>query len=255
MMKLFLIEDEPGALERLETLLKEIDPAIQISGTADSVESALEWLQKNKQPDLIISDVQLADGTCFDLFAQFKPLCPVIFSTAYNQYAIDAFKVKALDYLLKPLKKEDLAKALEKARENSGIPVSNIDYSRLAQAILEEESKYNKRYLIRYGEQIRTVQSEEIAYSYTTHKAVFITLFSGKEYPIDKTLDALEKELDPKKFFRINRQFIVNFKSIGNMHTVSKSRVQLELTPQFKGDDVIVSTEKSPVFKEWLGGQ
>jgi DNA-binding LytR/AlgR family response regulator len=102
---------------------------------------------------------------------------------------------------------------------------------------------------------VRSVQSDEIAYIYTTHKAIFLVLFTGKEYPLDKTMDQMEKELDPKKFFRINRQFILNLKSIGNMHVVSKSRVQIDLQPPFKGDDVIVSTEKSPLFKEWLGGE
>jgi DNA-binding LytR/AlgR family response regulator len=253
-MRIFLIEDEPLALERLSSLIRKSSHDTEIIGDADSVESALHWLKSNPEPDLIITDVQLADGSCFEIFAQYTPPCPLIFVTAYNHYAIEAFKVNALDYLLKPVKSEELEGALSKARNHIAPAIKGIDYSRLAQAILQEETKYDRRYLIRFGEQIRTVQSDEIAYIYTIQKAIFLVLFTGKEYPLDKTMDVLEGELDPKKFFRINRQFIINIKSIGQMHTVSKSRVQLDLVPPFKGDDVIVSTEKSPIFKEWLGG-
>lgn len=254
-MRIFLIEDEPLALERLSTMIREIDHEAEICGDADSVETALHWLTANAAPDVIFTDVQLADGTCFDLFSKFKPNCPVVFITAFNHYAIEAFKVNAQDYLLKPLKKQELVEAYNKVINQKVPGLKEIDYARLAQAILQEEQKFDRRYLIRFGEQVRSVQSDEIAYIYTTQKAVFLVLFSGKEYPMDKTMDQLEKELDPKKFFRINRQFILNMKSIGNMHVVSKSRVQIDLNPPFKGDDVIVSTEKSPLFKEWLGGE
>jgi len=253
-MRTFLIEDEPLALSRLKNLLSKSLEKIDVIGDADSVESALHWLNENKAPDLIITDVQLADGSCFNLFSKHTPSCPIIFITAYNHYAIEAFKVNALDYLLKPVKPDDLNNALAKASKRLIPSVTSIDYTKLAQAILQEESKYERRYLIRYGEQIRSVDSDEIAYIYTIQKAIFLVMFNGKEYPLDKTMDVLESELDPKKFFRINRQFIVSIKSIGHMHTVSKSRVQLDLIPPFKGDDVIVSTEKSPIFKEWLGG-
>ncbi len=253
-MNIFLIEDEPLAVKRFKQLVSSLDGDIQVIGDADSVESAKQWLISNPAPDVIFTDVQLADGTCFDLFEVYYPQCPLVFVTAYNQYAVEAFKVNAQDYILKPLKQEELSQAVEKIRQRIKTTLTPIDYTALAKAIVQEEQKFDRRYLIRYGEQVRTVNSNEIAYIYTTHKAIFLVLFTGKEYPLDKTLDQLEKELDPKSFFRINRQFIVNLKSIGNMHVVSKSRVQIELNPPFKADDVIVSTEKSPLFKEWLGG-
>lgn len=253
-MNIFLIEDEPLSVKRFRQLVSSLEGDIQVIGDADSVESAKQWLISNPAPDVIFTDVQLADGTCFDLFEAYYPKCPLVFVTAYNQYAVEAFKVNAQDYILKPLKKEELSRAVDKIRQRIKTTAVPIDYTALAKAILEEEQKFHRRYLIRYGDQVRTVNSNEIAYIYTTYKAVFLVLFSGKEYPLDKTLDQLEKELDPKNFFRINRQFIVNLKSIGNMHVVSKSRVQIELNPPFKADDVIVSTEKSPLFKEWLGG-
>lgn len=253
-MKVFLIEDEPAAMERLKQMI-EAEGLAEIMGEADSVESALLWLNNHAMPDAIFTDVQLADGTCFDLFAKYEPKCPVVFITAFNHFAIEAFKVNAQDYLLKPLKKDELKRALQKLNNTLAPLLAKLDYTKLAQAILHEEKKYEKRYLIRFGEQVRSIASEDIAYVYTTSKAVFAVLQTGKEYPLDKTMDALEKELDPKKFFRINRQFIVSLRSIGQMHIVSKSRVQLELNPPYKPDDVIVSTEKSPLFKEWLGGE
>lgn len=254
-MKAFLIEDEPSALERLSKLLQELSPSVSIAGDTDSVEGALNWLNANASPDVIFTDIQLADGMCFEIFEKWKPTCPVIFITAYNEHALQAFQVNAIDYLLKPLKKVDLERALEKIGVKKEEPsiIQQIDYNKLAAAIIAEEKKFEKRYLIRYGEQIRTVSSDDIAYIYTTHKAVFLVTFGGKEYPFDKSLETLEKELAPAKFFRINRQFIVNIKSVGHMHVVSKSRVQLDLNPPFKGEEVIVSTEKSPLFKEWLG--
>jgi len=254
-MKLYLLEDEPLALARIKALCTELDPEISVVGESDSAIDAIKWFENNPEPELIITDIQLADGTCFDLFAAHSPRCPVIFITAYNQYAIQAFKLNTIDYLLKPLKKDDLATALKKYHSSTAGHTKMIDYNHLAKQILAEENKWNKRYLIRYGDQIRTVDSSEIAYVHTTAKSAFITLFGGKNYPIDKSLDLLEKELNPQEFFRINRQFIVHIKSIGKMHIVSKSRVQLELNPPFTDDDVIVSTEKSPLFREWLGGE
>ncbi|MFN0032202.1 MAG: LytR/AlgR family response regulator transcription factor [Flavobacteriales bacterium] len=253
-MKVLLIEDEPPAMERMKMLLLALQPEIQIAGECDSVETALHYLRTQPTPDVIFTDVQLADGTCFDLFQHVNPPCPVVFITAFNHYAIEAFRVNAIDYLLKPLKKEELAKALTKLGATQATPPLQIDYTKLAQSIIAENQRQDKRYLIRYGEQVRTISSSDMAYIYTTSKAVFAVLHTGKEYPLDKTLDQLERELSSRNFFRINRQFIVNIKAIGHMHIVSKSRVQLELLPPFANDAVIVSTEKSPLFKEWLGG-
>ncbi|MFM7311270.1 MAG: LytR/AlgR family response regulator transcription factor [Flavobacteriales bacterium] len=253
-MRVLLIEDEHLAMRRLKKMLLESMPEAQILAELDSVESSVHWLKSNPDPEVIFTDVQLADGTCFDIFNSHSTKAKIIFITAYNEYALDAFKISAADYLLKPLKDEDFQRTISRLLEHRKSSLSNIDYERLAQAILQEENKFNRRYLIRFGEQVRTVQSHEIAYIYTTLKAVFLVLPTGKEYPIDKTLDQLEKELDPSKFFRINRQFIVSTSCIGNMHVVSKSRIQIDLIPAFKGDDVIVSTEKSPLFKIWLGG-
>jgi len=249
-MRALLIEDEPLARKRMIQLLAEVAPSIIPEWEADSLESALRML-KTVQPDLIFTDIQLGDGTCFHLFDQHRPQCPVVFITAFDEFALRAFQLNTVDYLLKPLRKEDLERATKKVLAQIGSSV--VDYDQLVRLMLEEEQKNETRFLIRFGEHIRSISSGEIAYIYTVQKAVFFVLHSGKEYPADQSLDTLEKELDPRKFFRINRQFIVGMKAIGPMSAASKSRVRIELIPPFLGEEVVVSTERSPIFKSWLG--
>ncbi|MBL7943175.1 MAG: response regulator transcription factor [Flavobacteriales bacterium] len=252
MIKVLLIEDEPLAMERMHELLKKSGVSIEIVAACDSVNDAVASLKGGLNPELIITDVQLADGDCFDIFRECPPACPVIFTTAYNQYAIEAFKVNAADYLLKPVKQEELNHALNKVKQQIR-PASPIDYVHLARTILAEEQRFNRRYFIRYGDQIRSIDVKDIAYFYTTNKAVFLVTFGDRTYPVDKTLDVLESELDPTKYFRINRQFIVHVKSIAKMIPASKSRIELELEPAYEDGEVVVSTEKSPQFKIWMG--
>jgi two-component system, LytTR family, response regulator LytT len=252
MIKILLIEDEPLAMERLHDLLQKSGVAHEVIAACDSVQDTVTRLKGGLQPELIITDVQLADGDCFNIFSECPPQCPVIFTTAYDQYALNAFKVNAADYLLKPVKQEELNAALAKVQKHIR-PASAIDYVHLARTILAEEQRYNRRYFIRYGDQIRSIDVKDIAYFYTSNKAVFLVTFGDRTYPVDKTLDVLEAELDPSKFFRINRQFIVHVKSIAKMIPASKSRIELELEPAYEEGEVVVSTEKSPQFKVWMG--
>lgn len=251
-MRAVIFEDEPAAMLHLKKMLKSIHADIDFIGEADSVAGANDLLKTIKNPDVIFTDVQLADGTCFEIFGHAQPGCPVIFTTAYNEYAIQAFKVNAVDYLLKPIKKSELEQSIARLITNKNIRKEQIDYQKLAEAILAQEQKYDKRYVVRFGEHVRSFSSSEIAYCYAMQKSVFVATHSGKHYPLDKSLDQMESELNPRDFFRINRQFIVHINSIGNMSVVSKSRVKIELIPPFQHDEVIASTEKSPAFKEWL---
>lgn len=252
-MRALIFEDEPAALLHLKKMLQTIHSEIEFIGEADSISEAIEKINTLQNIDVIFTDVQLADGNCFEIFKRTSPRCPIIFTTAYNEFAIQAFKVNAIDYLLKPIKKTELTitigKLIAKKQESTTAP---IDYNQLAEAILAKEHQFDKRYVIRFGEQVRTVESSEIAYAYSMQKAVFITTFAGKTYPLDLSLDQLESDLNPQHFFRINRGFIVNIRSIGNMSVVSKSRVKVELNPEFQASEVISSTERSPAFKEWL---
>jgi len=253
-MNILLLEDEEPAAKRLEKLLKEIEPGVTVPENIVSVASGIKWLQQNPLPDLIISDIQLADGLSFEIFKTVKTLCPVIFTTAYDQYAIEAFKVNSIDYLLKPVKKEELVAAIEKYKKLSQAKQTNLpDISKLLEAMSAgEQSKYKKRFAVRYGEHLKTISIEEAAYFYTEDKINFLTTKEGRRYTIDFNLDSLESMLDPHIFFRINRQYIICINAIAEMFSYSKSRVLIKLNPPAK-HETIVSTERSGDFKLWLG--
>ena len=248
-MKTLIIEDEAAAVRRLSKLLQEINPSIEIVDDLDSIEATLNWLENHPLPDLIFMDIHLADGSSFEIFNHTKIEKPIIFITAYDQYAIQAFKVNAIDYLLKPIKKNELEQALKKYETLQ--QSWQLDYTKLAKAVQGDD--YNKRFLIRFGQQIRVVEFREAAYFYTQDKVTFIVTKQGKRYPIDYSLENLEEMADPRNFFRINRQFIINIEAIKEMYAYSKSRVKIDLQPPCE-IPTVVSTDRSPVFKKWLVG-
>ncbi|GJM35656.1 MAG: DNA-binding response regulator [Saprospiraceae bacterium] len=248
-MNVWIIEDEDTAARRLEKLIREIDPQIQVGARMDSILGTLEYLEKNKLPDLILLDIHLADGASFEIFNHANIEKPIIFTTAYDQYAIQAFKVNALDYLLKPIKKAELEKALEKYRNWNKKP--SISYEEIAR--LMQPEKTSRRFLIRIGQRIQLVDIKDAAYFYTDQKITFVVNWDGKRYPLDHSLEALEEMLDCQEFFRINRQFIVHINAINEMYAYSKSRVKLDLKPVCD-IHTVVSTERSPHFKRWLEG-
>lgn len=249
-MKVLIIEDEHLAAERLQDLLAEIDPTIEIIETLDSIESTVQWFSRHPMPDLLFFDIHLADGSSFKIFQHVKITKPVIFTTAYDEYAIKAFQVNAIDYLMKPVKRPALKKAIEKYREWQKPPA--LDYEKL-QAILGDKLP-EKRFLIRFGQTIKVVDIQDVAYFYTSDKITFLVNKKGKRYPIDYSLEQLVSIADPRKFFRANRQFIVNLDAIREMQAHSKSRVKLILNPPCEFD-VVVSSERSPMFKKWLVGE
>ncbi|HMQ46103.1 MAG TPA: LytTR family DNA-binding domain-containing protein [Saprospiraceae bacterium] len=249
-MDVLIIEDEDAAVRRLAKLIQEIDPDMQVIATLDSIESALIWFEENPMPELLFLDIHLADGSSFELFQHLSITKPIIFTTAYDQYAIQAFKVNAIDYLLKPIKKNELQEALSKYKNLEKKQI--IDYQALAKAVNREE--YSKRFLIRFGQQIKVIEMQDAAYFYTLEKITFLVSKEGKRYPMDHSLDRLEEMADPKQFFRINRQFIINIHAIKEMYAYSKSRIKIELEPACDLE-TIVSTERSPLFKKWLTGE
>ena len=251
-MKILIIEDEEPAAKRLQKMVKEIEPAAAVTDNIVSISSAIKWFAANKLPDLIISDIQLSDGLSFEIFKAVEILCPVIFTTAYDQYAIEAFKVNSIDYLLKPIKKEELANAIAKYKKlNTATPA--IDINQLLKTFTAG-TEYKKRFVVRYGEHIKTITIEEVAFFYTEDKINFLTTKEGRRFTIDFNLDALEDMLDPKTFFRINRQYIISIQSIAEMFSYSKSRVLIKLNPPAK-HETVVSTERSAEFKLWLGDE
>lgn len=253
-MKILIIEDENAAARRLEKLLAEVAPEAAVLQRLDSVEASVLWLQGNPSPDLILLDIHLADGSSFEIFDHVTVTCPIIFTTAYDEFALQAFKVNAVDYLLKPIKTNELAAALDKYKRV--FKAAAPDYSGLLDTLRKQEGpNYLRRMLIRFGNSIKLVDMADAAYFYTKDKITFlVTRSTGKRFPIDYPLDKLEGLLDPAVFFRINRQFIINVAAIKEMHPYSKSRVKVELEPS-TDLETIVSTERSAEFKKWLVGE
>jgi len=253
-MKYVIIEDEEPAAQRLEKLIMEVDPSLVLVAQLVSIKSSVKWLSENKHPDVMFMDIQLADGSSFEIFNIVKPQCPVIFTTAYDQYALQAFKVNSIDYLLKPIKKNELAEAIAKLKKlhPQDLEKAFPDFENLLKMIKGKE-EFQNRILIRYADTIKAVDIKDVAYFYTENKINFLCTFDKKSYPIDSNLDQIEAMIDSAVFFRINRQFIVNVNAIKNMVSYSKSRVKLVLSPSSEME-TIVSTERSPNFKSWLTG-
>ncbi len=250
-MKILIIEDEQAAVRRLQKLLNEIDPKTDIVGALSSIESAVEWLQANPAPDVILMDIHLADGSSFDIFDKVDITAPVIFATAYDEYALKAFKVNAIDYLLKPIKQNELEQALKKITKDTRKEHEGED---LIQKLAEAGFiKKNKRILVKMGQAIKLIDLENVSYFYSKDKISFAVLPGNKRYPLDQSLDQIEHMVDPVHFFRINRQFIVKMEAIDEMIAYSKSRVKLKMNPPTE-EDAIVSKERSPEFKKWLIG-
>jgi DNA-binding LytR/AlgR family response regulator len=253
-MHILIVEDEQAAARRLEKMVLELMPEATIAGQPDSVEQTVIWLKENPAPNLIFMDIQLADGASFEIFQHIEIKCPVIFITAYDAYALQAFKVNAVDYLLKPVKQVELQAALEKYRRLY-VQSAPRDYSPLFQTMHRLEAPiYLKRMLIRFGNSIKLVEISDVAYFYTRDKISFLVQkTTGKRIPVDYPLDKLEGLLDPATFFRINRQIILSVPAIREMHAHSKSRVKVELDPVCDVE-AVVSTEKTAEFKKWLVG-
>jgi DNA-binding LytR/AlgR family response regulator len=249
-MNVLIIEDESLAADRLEYMLKEIDPSIKVLAKPGSIKESVKWLFNNSA-DLIFLDIQLSDGISFSIFDQVTVNTPVIFTTAYDQYAIKAFQVNSIAYLLKPVRKTDLAESLMKLKAVKS--AFSIDFDMLMANIQGREPDFRKRFLIQTGEKIRKIEVSEIAYFFVLQKGVYLRTFQGNSFAVEYTLDKLEKMLDPSAFFRINRKYLVNMESIVNMVAWSRGRIKLDLKPEADDElDTIVSIDRSAEFRKWL---
>jgi two-component system response regulator LytT len=248
-MTVLILEDETLAAEKIENYLKEIDPKIVIVGKLKSIEAAVEWFSKNEHPDLILSDIRLLDGLSFEIFQKVKVQKPVIFTTAYDQYALKAFEVNSLDYLLKPVDIDKLRASLEKYKHWSGGAVN--DFSEIVRQLKAAQPQYKSRFMIKLGQKIIAIPIEKVAYFYSENKLSFIITQDGKKYPTDQPLDELVDVLDPDKFFRANRQFIITFESIAEIHPYFKGRIKIHLVPKTE-EEVVISSERTPEFKRWI---
>ena len=247
-MKVVIIEDEFLNAVRLEKLLKEIDSDIQIVQVLDSVEKAVNFLTLATDIDLLFLDIQLTDGLGFDILPKIDPAIPIIITTAFDQYAIEAYKYLSLDYLLKPIKEEELRRSLEKFEKfynnNKNFPVEQI------RALLRPEN-YSLIFICKRGKSRYPIKAEQIAYFHTEDRDTWVRTFEGKEFNISTTLDELEKQLDPKQFFRANRKLICAKKAVDKFEILAKSRIKLSLEPK-ASFETIISSEKSSFFKDWI---
>ena len=249
-MKALIIEDESVAADKLEKMLMETDPSITVVGKPGSIRESVKWLMQDKA-DLIFLDIQLSDGISFSIFEQVAVNTPVIFTTAYDQYAVRAFQLNSIAYLLKPIRRSDLAESLRKYQSLRA--AFSIDFDALLAQVQGRDPGYRKRFLVQTGEKIRMIEVAETAWFTVLGKSVWLKTFHGNSYPVEFSLDGLETILDPAVFFRINRKYLVNIDAIASMTAWSRGRIKLELKPKADDElDTVVSIDRAASFRKWL---
>lgn len=251
MKRIIIVEDEKPAARRLQKMIQVFGDTLKIEAVLDSVEDAVIWFNENPQPDLAFFDIQLADGLSFNIFERTKVSCPVIFTTAYDQYAIRAFKVNSVDYLLKPINQEELEAAWNKFNTLNQEAPKDMQAILAAMHQLQGQQKFKERFLIKKGEQFKYIKIDEVAYFYSENGLSFLVDKTGSLHLIDEKLDSLEQELSPQLFFRVNRKFIIGESAVGKISNYSNSRLILELQPK-SNSEVIVARERVSNFKDWL---
>ncbi len=255
-MKILIVEDEELAVKKLQKTLLSIDRMVEVVGVTDSIKSTVDYLKQNSPPDLILMDIELADGQSFEVFNMVPVKNPVIFITSYDEYALKAFKVNSVDYLLKPVQKDELEAALNKYKElNTTDNTKNS--SDINNLIKELQSKlqpkeYRKRFLVKQAQKLVSIEVDDIAYFYSDGRLNFFKTRDNKKFIVDYTMDELSDMLDPEKYFRISRSFYVSVDSIDQIHDYFGNRLLLNLTPALD-KEALVSREKVMDFKKWMG--
>ncbi len=261
-LSVVIIEDEALAARRLGKMLADIDPAARVVAVLDSIEASVAWLAANPRPGLILMDIELVDGQSFEIFDRVAVDCPVIFTTAYDEYAIRAFKVNSIDYLLKPVTEKDLRQGLEKLGRLRTV-FAEPDHARLQVAALLREltagpppgaspTAYRDRILVKQGQRLFSITTADVAYFCTREKLNYVRARDGRQYLVDYSLDELEKSLDPRQFFRANRQFIAGFGAVERVSLYFNGKLKVILNP-VPEEDVVVSRDKAAEFRQWLG--
>ena len=253
MYKVLIIEDEKPAADWLKQLILKFDAQITVLAVIDSVSGAVEWFQQNPAPNLAFMDIQLADGLSFEIFERIKVLCPVIFTTAYEEYAIKAFKVNSVDYLLKPIAYSELETAFQKfgerVRNVEPVPSVTIELLNKVKEMLRKQ--YKTRFVIKVGEHLKSITVEDILFFYSLEKATYLCTADFKTYLVDYSLDRISEMIDEHRFFRINRKYILSNQSIADIIFYSNSRLKIKLKKPGE-ESIIVSRDKVSAFKEWL---
>jgi len=247
-MKVIILEDENRAVNHLKRLIHLVAPAMEVLAVFDTVRETVSYLEKDPDLDLIFSDVQLADGISFEIFSRIQVRCPIIFTTAYDTYAIEAFNTNGIDYLLKPIEEERLRKAVEKAKQFS----TRIDIESLLKLKISTDRKQPKsRFMVKVGEKIRTIMVEEILAFYSFEKTTYLHTTTHRNYILDYSLDELEGMLDQDRFFKINRKYIVSIDACSQIHAWSNNRLKIDIEG-IDDQKIVVARERVRDFKTWL---
>jgi two-component system, LytTR family, response regulator LytT len=250
-MNCIIIEDEKPAARLLLRKVEKL--GLQINTLLHSVEEAIDWFQKNQHPDLIFLDIQLSDGLSFEIFETIAIKSAVIFTTAYDEYALRAFKLNSIDYLLKPIDDDDLALAITKFKSrNQALPNLSLDFEMIKKMLVNPtEKNYKKRFTVKMGQQLKMITIEEVECFYSENKGTYLHTSENRNYLLDTTLEQLETELDPDTFYRVSRKYIIPLKAIKEIQIHSNSRLKVIL-PTYSDDEVIVARERVQDFKNWL---
>jgi DNA-binding LytR/AlgR family response regulator len=250
-MNIIIIEDEKPSARRLQRMLSALNMETDVM--LHSVEESIDWFKNNKHPELIFLDIQLSDGLSFEIFEAIDIKSSVIFTTAYDEYALQAFKLNSIDYLLKPIDEDDLKKAVEKFKERMPKQQSvTLDFDDIKKLLVNPiEREYKKRFSVKVGQHLKLINSDDIECFYSENKGTYVFTNEGRNYLLDSTLEQIEAELEPKTFFRVSRKFFVNINAIKDMISYTNSRLQVKLNT-FNEQDIIVARERVKDFKDWL---
>lgn len=253
-MKILIVEDEELAVKKLQKTLSAVDSSADIMGVTDSIKSTVEWLQDNQAPDLILMDIELADGQSFEIFNLTDVKSPVIFTTSYDEYALKAFKVNSVDYLLKPIQKEELEAALNKYKKLKEESKGDVNLDLLVKQLQQklQPKEFRKRFLVKHAQKLVSIEVDDIGYFYSDGRLNFFKTSDNKKFVVDYTMDELEEMLDPEKYFRISRSFYVSVNAIDKIDEYFGNRLILSLKPPVD-KEALVSREKVTEFKKWMG--
>jgi two-component system, LytTR family, response regulator LytT len=259
-MKILIVEDEELAVKKIRKTLASVDTAAEVAGVTDSIVATVEWLENNPAPDLILMDIELSDGQSFEIFNRIKVTSAVVFTTSYDEYALKAFKVNSIDYLLKPVQKEDLEAALQKYRQlkdhyaaaTPAAPAVNMDNLARELFMKLQQKEFRKRFLVKNAQKLVSIEVEDIAYFFSDGRLNFFKTFDNKKFVVDYTMDELEEMLNPERYFRISRSFYISVTSVAQIHEYFGNRLMLQLKPEVD-KEAIVSREKVADFKKWMG--
>lgn len=257
-MKILIVEDEDLAVKKIKKTLAEVDDTADVIGITDSIQGTVNWLESNATPDLILMDIELSDGQSFEIFNRTKVKSPVIFTTSYDEFALKAFKVNSIDYLLKPVQKEELNAALDKFKSMTGANKTSDKKEINMDALVKELQQklqpkdYRKRFLVKHGQKLVSIETDDIAYFFSDGRLNFFKTFDNRKFVVDYTMDELEDMLDPQRYFRISRSFYISVASIDQIHDYFGNRLLLQLKPTVD-KETVVSREKVTDFKKWMG--